>query len=487
MKSKKAYAVGILILALGIGCAKRPPTPSIPDNTVADLAAWVPEEMEVFVVVSSLEEFNTAFGQLKTRSSLKQLEEFLEEFQEEAKEEAGLDLFSLSTWKEMGLRTQAPLAFGADTEKKHVLFALPVADQALFLDAFEKNVMNKGKGEAQPGMPQGLHAWKMHSGDFVVLTQKPDHALALMSNDLEALQKMAQLSKEKSWSKHKEALLKISSRLPAGRVVSAWVRLDEDRVKEAEWVGAAVVAEPRAKVVVDVVWRQGQKAFWPKMQAVPFNAKQWPQGLSSAVGGFWSSATWDWYTELLKAPQAPQDFASQALEKLDAWKQNFEPPVLLRAGIQTAKENKEDFHGSLDVLLKKGSDAKQALGAWLSLVDEKEVGIKQPNPGMPIWKAQLGKEELSAQALEKNRVRISNSLQSYAHDAPDALQKLVVKEMMSYPMAAVIHLNALMKFSLARLFLGEPPEKEEYLLLGVRAEEDHMQFIGEHFVEATAR
>jgi len=244
-------------------------------------------------------------------------------------------------------------------------------------------------------------------------------------------------------------------------------------------------------MVLDVTWRQGQKPFLPKIQAVSFKPQEWPQGLGGAMGALWSSASWEWYTQLFKHPSLPQYMLSDMLKGLEALKQNLNAPVLLRGRVHTTEEDDEEFQWSMDALLKDKGSAQQVLGALLSLLEEEEE-IKQPNASLPIWSTQLEDQEVSAQALGKNRVRVSNSLKSYESNTSDALQKAVMKEMMNYPVAMVFHLNALMKLSPLPFLFGdssekEAPEKAEYLLLGLRAEEGHAQLIGEHFVEANSK
>jgi hypothetical protein len=496
MTGKMAYAIGILTLVLSVACCtKRLSTASIPEENVAALAAWIPEEMEGFAVVSSLEALKNSLEQLKARSSLKQFEEFLEAFQEGLQEKTKLDLFSLSTWQEMGLHIQAPLAFGMQMRRETLLLAaLPVTDHALFLAAAEKHLALKGAWEAQPGMPQGLRAWKRHDEDFVVVAQKPGYALVLLGDELEVLQKAAQVPRERSWARHKDVLLKIDSRLPADRIASLWVRIDEDRDEIGwEWIGAAMTIAPRAKVVVDVTWREREEAFLPKMQTVVFDPKQWPQGLGDALGGVWSSVTLDWYAQVLQHPSLSRGMRSEQLEKLYLFKQsferNFEPPVLLRGFHSKAGDGgfEGGFHWSVDVALQEGSSAQQLL-TWVSLVAEDTINTTQPYPGLSIWKAQVKKQELFAHASGQNKARIADSLHSYERNVPNALQKVVMQEMINYPMAVAFHLNALMESPMFRFILGRRPlEKAEYMLLGLRAEEDHAQLTAEHFVETELR
>jgi len=485
-----AYAIGILALMLGMGCMKRSPTPSIPDEKVVDLAAWVPEEMEGFVVVSSLEAVKASAEEVKLRSSWEPLRKVLETLQEKVKEGRGLDLFDLSMWQGMGIHTQAPLMLASNMRKEPMLFAVPVSDEALFLAAFEKHFLSQGEWEAQPDMPQGLRAWKMGSGDFVVWAQKPGYALILVGDDLEVLQKTTQLAAEKSWAKHKEMLSKISSRLSAERVLSLWVRPNENRSEEVEWVGLAFGMQPRMKVVVDVTWRQGEEALVPAMKTALFKPKQWPQGLGDAVLGIWSSATWDWYTELLQHRFIVRMLGSVEDDKLDIWKQHFESPVLLRGWMQTTAAEDEDdedsseFHWSLDVLLKEGKRVEQSLSALASLLVEDEVAVVQADSKVPVWQAQVGEQKLLAQDLGKGRAYIADSLHDYEPKASNVLQKAVMKEMVKFPVAAVFHLNGLMKDPFFRSILGKRPlEKAEYVLFGLRTGEGHAQLVGEHFVE----
>jgi len=482
MNSKMAYAIGILTLALGVGCTKRLPAPSLQDTPV-ELAAWVPEEMEGLVVFSSLEALNTALEQMKKSAPLKPLTEFLEAFEEEAKEEMGVDLFSLSTWQEMGLETRAPVMLGINAREGLMEWAaVPVVDQERLVAAIEKHWMSKEGREAQPDMPRGLHAWRLPSGNWMLLTQKPGHALMAMGDDLEVLQKRAKLPKEKSWAKHNEVLLKINSRLPANRVASVWFQLDKEKTEEVEWIGAAVTTQPRAKVVLDITWRQGEKPLLPKMQTVSFESGQWTQSLGDVMFGIWSSVTWEWAEQLFKLPFVSWD---EEFQRWSTLKQHLEFPLLLRGRIQKAGES-EAFRWSLDAVLKEESSLKQALEAFVPLMAEEAVEATQPHRGLPIWEAHSGRQKLWAHASGKNKARIADSLHSYERDA-GLLQKTLMQEMTRYPMAVAIHLNALMKLPMARFWLGDFPEKAEYIVLGLRAEEDHAQLTMEHFEEADFR
>jgi len=491
MNRKMAYAVVVLTLALGMGCAKRHSVvvPKAPEKNVVDLAAWVPREADVVVVVSSLEALKTSFEQLKTRSSFKQLEEVLETLPKEMEEEAGIEFFTLSTWQEMGFDIHAPLMLGVDTRAETVLLmAFPVADQTQLLASIEKHLVAKEKWEAQPGMPQGTYAWKARFNNFVFLEQQPGHVLVFLGDDLEALQKRAQLPKEKSWAGHKDILLKIDSRLPAGRVASVWLRMDENKVEEVEWVGAALVTHPRVKVVADITWRPGKKPLLPRMQTASFESKQWSQGLGNAMGGLWSSVEWDWYIQLLKQ-HASRDLGFEMIEMLGIiLKQNLEPPVFARGLTQATQEDEEAFLGSVDILLKKGSSAEQFLNALAPLMTEGKIEATQLNAKTSVWKTQLGGRELMVQSLAQNKIRISDSAYSEEEGTPNALQKELMREMTSYPLAAALHLNALLELPQFRFLFGRRPlARAEYILLGFRAEEDHAQLMGEHFAEVGLR
>ena len=479
---------GMLALALGMGCAK-PPAPAIPEATIADLAAWVPEEMEFLVVASSLEALKTSLEQVKGHASAKQFREFLEDVEEEMKEATGLDLFALSTWQEMGLKTQAPLMLSSNFNKDGPLFVLPVADQARFFEAVEKHLASQGRWQAQPDMPQALRAWEVGWGNFILMAPKAGQVLILLGEDLELLKKRTQLPQQKSWARHKDMLLKIDSRLPANRTLSAWVRFGEARVKEVEWLGLAVATQPRIKVVADMTWRPGQKPFLPKMQTVPLGPQPYAQGLGGAAGGLWSAVTWDWYVQLFKHPLLSRGTEPGAMEMLfDVCKQNLKPSLLARGWMPTPADE-GDFRWSVDVLLNEESSAEKVFNilaavlsrsAWAS---KEKATATQPNPAVPVWEVQAGEQTLWAQVFEKNRVRIANRLTSDV--PPDALQKEAMKEMTHYPVGALFHLNALLTNPMLRLaFQGNSLEKAEYILLGLRAEEAHAQLTGEHFVEA---
>jgi len=508
MNRKMTYAVGVLTLALCLSCAKRIPPPSPPEAHAVDLAAWVPEEMEVLVVFSSLEALKSSMEQLKTRPSLKPLSDMLEAAQKETQEELGLDLFSMSAWREMGVNTQVPVGLALDTrEAFEAVLVMPVVEQVSFLAAVEKHLAGPGKWKAQPDMPEELRAWKARPGRFVVLAPKPGHALILAGEDLEVLKKRTQLLQEKSWARHKDILRQTDLRLPADRVVSVWARMDKDKDREGmgiEWVGAGVSTHPRAKGVVDVTWRQGNPLF-PKTQKVPFEPGKWPRGLGDAAGGFWSAVPLDWYAELLQTPLFSRGTELGLVEMVfDVFKQNFEPPVLARAWIPDKEGGEgfgegfeEDFHWSVDVLLKEGNSAEKSLNllaAFISSVSRnaftsrEEARATQADSRLPIWEVQAGEQKLWAHVSGPGRVRIADRLHSYEREVPNVLQKEVMQEMTHYPIAAAFHLNALSKSPMFRfIFGGNAFEKAEYILLGLCVEEGHAQLVGEHFMEVDSR
>jgi hypothetical protein len=269
--------------------------------------------------------------------------------------------------------------------------------------------------------------------------------------------------------------------------------MDDKTQKEygLEWAGMGLVMEPRAKLVVDLTWQEGKKPMLPKMQTVPVEPKQWTQSLGDAAGGVWSAATLDWYKQLIKTAwekwddEAWEDSeADKLFQKLD--KLGVEPPVLLRSWLQKGTDE-GDFRWSVDVLLKEGVST-ELLRAWASLLAEGEVEMTQPNPALPIWEAKQGEKPWLVHTSGPNKVRVADSLHSYEREVPNALQKEVMQEMMGYPISAAMHLNVLAKHSALHYFLGRRPiEKTEYLLLGLRVEENHAQLIGEHFVEMDAR
>ncbi|MCL2178853.1 MAG: hypothetical protein FWC28_04310 [Proteobacteria bacterium] len=490
MRRSVVYAVGILAWVLGTGCVKRAPTPSIADEQIADLAAWVPREMEGVIMVSSLEELKAFVERLKLRSSWEPLREGLEELQAEGKEQSELDLFALSTWQEMGIHLKAPLMVAMNIRKEAALFALPLVDEALLLAAIEKHLVAKGKWEAQSDMPQGLRAWKFNSGDFFMLAQKPGYALIYIGDNLEALQKVAALSAEDSWAKHKGMMLGIGSRLPVERVISLWARLDEKMETEVDWIGGAIGAQPRLKVAVDITWRPGREPWLPAMQTAPFQPKQWPTGLGSAALEMWYSVTWDWYAELLKRHAVgaiSQMIGFVAEEKLDEMKQHFESPMWMRGWTQEAQEegDSEKFCWSLDLLLKEGSDIEKSLKVLASLIPAKEVKPTPAGAKIQGWQAQFRGQEVLAQAIGgEGKVRVTNSAGEAKCEAPSALQKAVAQEMKKFPVALAVHLNALAKARGVRAFLelGQL-KKTEYVLFGLQANEGHAQFVAEHFVE----
>jgi len=489
MTQRMAYALGILALTLGMGCLKRSPASSTLNEKLADLAAWVPEEMEGLVVVSSLEAAKVSLEQLEFRSSWEPLREALKKFREGVKEKSGLDLLALSTWQEMGLHIRAPLLFGVHVNEKVGLFVLPVLDEALFLAALEKHGVSQGAWEAQPDMPQGLRAWKMDADDFVVWVQKPGHALLLVGNSLEVLQRAAQLSAEKSWAKHKEEMLEIGSRLPSDRVVSAWIHPHESRLKEVAWIGLAVTMQPRAKVVVDVTWRQGEEPFLPAMQTMPLDSEKWTQGLEGVLLGFWSSATWDWYVGMLKRYSSRGRDLDGAEEKLlELLTKRLNSPVLWRVWPQEATgagDFWERLHWSVDFFFSKESDTEGFLSALAFLFSLEKAETAQAGFHIPVWQMRVGQQKLLVQVLDKSKLRIANGLHSYGHEeTPHVLQKAVMQEMMRFPVAFAAHLNTLAKEKAVHAILGEGRmEKAEYMLLGLRAEEGHAQFVGEHFTE----
>jgi len=504
MNSNRACLLGMLALALSAGCAKRHAVfmPSSPESHVVALASWVPQEAQVMVLLSPLEAWKASLEQVDTRSSLGLAKEALEArlklktlmdawFQEvllggsppEEEAKKAPDFFALSTWQEMGLNTQAPLAAGFGESGGSLV--LPVVDHARFLAAIEKHLASKGGWEAQPGMPLGLHAWETSPGTFVVLAPKPGLALFQLGKDLEVLKQRTQLPKEESWAQHEDILLKIDSRLPLARLLSAWVRFDEAQLAQVEWAGAALALHPRLKVVVDVAWREGKRPFLPKMRAVPFEPEEWSQGLGEVVGAFWSSVEWDWYLQWLRR-YASKDVGAGSIAIFSALlKHNLEPPLLVRGQPQT-KEGGGSFVASIDVLLKTGGSIEQLLQALTPLVAAGELDAVPLGPDASAWKTQLGDREVVIQTLGQNRLRISDSAYNPAPAPPNALQEVVMREMTRYPLAAMFHLNALLgEPSLPRVFPeSRLLEKAEYLLLGVYAEEDHAQLIGEHFVEA---
>jgi len=526
MNKTMAYAIGMLTLALSMGCAKRCPSHSVSEKSVETLASWTPEEAEWFMVASSMEELKASLEKVKQLSFMERFKKGLEGFQEEGKEHTGLDWFSLATWQEMGINVQAPLSFSGQKEDFVALLALPVLKPDALLAAIEKNFIGEDKWEVQPNMPAGLYGWH-HAGTFVVLEQKPGYALFWIGDELEALQKRTQLPADKSWAKHTEVLLKMASRFPAGRVVSTWFHI-QDETSPVEWIGAGLTLQPSAKMVGNVLSRQGQEAVIPAMQMLPFVEKQWTQGLGGATVSFWSSVRWDWYTQLLNPFASVFGLQLTGNEEVETMKGDLESPFLGRAWLKTTTdegEAKEDFKKtmdegdedfkkpineedaklnvlwSVDFLLTEGAENAVSLLASLLSAEKVEadkvktdkvaadkVEANKASSAAPVWQAQLRRENFQFQAVGPNKVRIAKDMQVYEGEVPSAMEKMMLQKMQRFPVAMAIHLNAFAQDREFReLLFGEEMKQTEYILVGMEANAEYAQWVVEHITESAPR